>query len=133
MLTRMLDDMPGQIRWIDMTAEDAPSLRDFYEAVVGWRSEAVKMAGYEDWCMVPEGAKDPVAGICHARGPNEGLPSGWLIYITVADLQVSMAECRERGGEVVFGPKTYGTQGTWCIIRDPAGSHAALFEPKAVA
>ena len=27
-----------------------------------------------------------MTGICHARGSNAELPAGWLIYITVADV-----------------------------------------------
>ena len=91
------------------------------------------MGGYSDWNMAPEEMEEPVAGVCHARGQNKGLPAAWLIYITVNDLTASMAACRERGGEVVFGPKNFGPEGSWCVIRDPAGAYAALFEPKAVA
>jgi uncharacterized protein len=129
----MLVDKPGQIRWVDLTVSDAPAIREFYEAVVGWTSDPVSMGDYSDWCMISDGAPEPVAGICHATGANAGLPSTWLIYITVADLVASIAACRDRGGEVVFGPKQFGTEGSWCVIRDPAGAYAALFEPKAVA
>ena len=126
-------DMPGLIRWVDLTVADAPAIREFYEAVVGWKSSPVPMSGYSDWCMLPDGGGEPVAGVCHARGDNAALPQGWLIYITVSDLVRSMEECVGRGGEVVYGPKNYGPDGRWCVIRDPAGAHAALFEPKAVA
>ena len=30
----------GKIGWIDMTVDDAPAVREFYEAVVGWKSDA---------------------------------------------------------------------------------------------
>jgi predicted enzyme related to lactoylglutathione lyase len=129
----MTDDTPGHIRWIDLTVRDAPKLREFYEAVVGWTSSPVNMGTHEDWCMTPHGEMDPVAGVCHAKGINEGLPPVWLIYITVADLAESIAECKSRGGQVIFGPKNFGTDGQWCVIRDPAGACAALYEPRTVA
>jgi predicted enzyme related to lactoylglutathione lyase len=129
----MLEDMPGQIRWVDLTVKDAGAVREFYEAVVGWKSAPVSMGEYFDWNMLAEGSEDPVAGVCHARGSNKGLPPAWLIYITVADLGASISECRDRGGEVVYGPKNFGPEGKWCVIRDPAGAFAALFEGKAVA
>lgn len=125
--------MPGRILWVDLTVDDAPAIREFYEAVVGWRSTPVSMGEYSDWNMTPDGADEPVAGVCHARGGNEGLPPAWLIYITVEDLAASMEACRVRGGEVIFGPKRFGPEGSWCVIRDPAGASVALFEPKAVA
>ena len=129
----MVDDAPGQIRWIDLTVPNAGRLREFYEAVVGWMASPVNMGTHEDWCMTPPGALDPVAGVCHAAGLNAQLPPVWLIYITVADLAASMEECKSRGGQIVFGPRNFGTDGQWCVIRDPAGAHAALFEPRDVA
>jgi predicted enzyme related to lactoylglutathione lyase len=125
----MVDDAPGQIRWMDLTVPDAARLRDFYEAVVGWTSSPVGMGTHEDWCMKPPGALEPVAGVCHAKGLNKELPPVWLIYITVSDLAASMEECKSRGGRIVFGPRNFGTDGQWCVIRDPAGAYAALFEP----
>jgi predicted enzyme related to lactoylglutathione lyase len=129
----MTDDTPGHIRWVDLTVPDAPKLREFYEAVVGWESAPVNLGTHEDWCMTPPGEIDPVAGICHARGINSALPPVWLIYITVASLADSIAECKSRGGQVIYGPKNFGTDGQWCVIRDPAGACAALFEPRAAA
>ena len=133
MLLQMLDEAPGQIRWVDLTVNQADRLRAFYAAVVGWVPQSVPMNGHEDWSMYPPDAAEPVAGICHARGLNAELPPVWLIYITVSDLAASMDECKQRGGEVIFGPRIFGTEGKWCVIRDPAGAVAALFEGKAVA
>src|SRR5262245_42676160 len=119
----------GSVGWIDLTVTDAEALRKFYEAVVGWSSTEVAMGGYSDYCMYPPGADKPVAGICHARGENADLPAQWLIYITVYDLDASIAECKALGGKVLAGPKEMGSQGRFCVIQDPAGALAALFEP----
>ena len=117
----------GKIGWIDLTVPDASELRDFYAAVVGWRSEGIEMGGYQDYCMLPaEGGA--VAGVCHARGANEGLPAQWLIYVTVADLEQSLRQCRERGGHVLREPRGLGGQGRFAIIADPAGAVCALFQ-----
>lgn len=130
----MLENEPGQIRWVDLTVRNAPELREFYKAVVGWRPSAVNMGTHEDWMMAPPvNGAEPVAGICHEQGSNAGLPPVWLIYITVTDLMSSMEECNSRGGRVVFGPKDFGPEGRWCVIQDPAGAYAALFEARQIA
>ncbi len=121
---------PGQIGWIDLTVPDAGTVRDFYAQVTGWTVSPVDMGGYHDFCMIPAGAKQPVAGICHARGTNAGLPPVWLIYITVPDLAESMRRCVERGGKVRRQPEDMGPIGRFCVIEDPAGAVAALFEPR---
>ncbi|HYO81979.1 MAG TPA: VOC family protein [Bryobacteraceae bacterium] len=133
MLLRMLDESPGQIRWVDLTVANAGEMSAFYQAVVGWEREPVPMGPQEQWYVRPRHGGEPVAGICDATGGNQGLPPMWLIYITVSDLVASMDKCKKLGGEIIFGPKLFGTEGKWCVIRDPAGAVAALFEPNAVA
>lgn len=119
---------PGTIGWVDLTVADAVELRDFYSAVAGWASEPVDMQGYEDFCMIPPGATAPAAGICHARGMNADLPPVWLIYITVANLDASLEQCKARGGEVISPIRAMGAS-RYAAIRDPAGAVCALFQP----
>ena len=118
----------GKIGWIDMTVDDAEGVRDFYKSVVGWEHEDVSMGDYSDYSMTLPQSGAAVSGICHARGANAGLPGGWLIYITVADVDASAAACTANGGEVLVEPKGLAG-GRFCIIRDPAGATAALYQP----
>lgn len=121
----------GTVGWIDLTVTDAAAIRDFYGAVAGWTAEPVDMGGYADFTMIPAGGGEPVAGICHARGGNAGLPAQWLMYIVVEDLEASLAEVRARGGAVVRDIREMGPMGRYAVLRDPAGAVAALFEPAA--
>lgn len=117
---------PGSITWQDLTVGDAEAVRDFYQAVVGWKPESVAMGAYSDFVMNADGGG--VAGICHARGANAELPPVWLIYITVEDLDHSLEECQRRGGALVSAPRSYGG-GRYCVIKDPAGAICALYQP----
>jgi predicted enzyme related to lactoylglutathione lyase len=116
---------PGTICWHDLTVPDAEGLRDFYSSVVGWESQGVSMGDYEDFSMVVPATGEGVAGVCHARGANAGLPAQWLMYVAVEDVEASAARCRELGGEILVGPRSAGG-GTFCVIRDPAGAAFAL-------
>jgi predicted enzyme related to lactoylglutathione lyase len=69
-----------------------------------------------------------VAGVCHARGGSAALPAQWLIYITVEDLDHSMAECQRLGGAILMPPRGYAA-GRYCVIKDPAGAVCALYQP----
>ncbi len=116
----------GSIIWTDLTVPRATEVRDFYQAVVGWKSEVFKMPEGEDYVMRPDN-RPVVAGICHARGANEKLPPQWLIYITVADLPASLRACRKHGGKVVAKPRTV-FNGRFAVVQDPGGAVAALYE-----
>lgn len=119
----------GSVGWMDLTVPDADRVRDFYREVVGWTASDVSMGAYSDYCMHPPGG-DPVAGVCHARGVNAGIPPVWMIYITVADLDASVANCQKLGGTVVGSIRDMGSYGRMAIIRDPAGAVCGLIQPK---
>jgi predicted enzyme related to lactoylglutathione lyase len=119
---------PGAISWTDLTIPNADEVRDFYAEVVGWTAEPLDMGGYSDYVMKVPSTGTGVAGVCHARGTNTGLPPQWLIYITVADLDASVAACRAHGGSIIKDPTPMGEMGRFCVIRDPGGAVAALYQ-----
>lgn len=119
---------PGSVSWMDLTIPNADAVRDFYAAVVGWQATPVDMGGYADYCMAPPRAKTPVAGVCHARGKNRGIPAQWLIYITVPNLAASLRACRKGGGKVLLPTRKMGGA-RMAVIQDPAGAVAALYQP----
>ena len=119
----------GSIVWTDLTTDNAERTREFYEAVVGWASSPVSMGEYDDFNMAAPESGRAIAGICHARGSNADLPAQWLMYIIVEDLDASAARCAEMGGKVIVEPKGMGAHGRYCVIEDPSGAVAALFEP----
>ena len=118
----------GAIGWIDLTVENATEVRDFYKDVVGFTQTAIDMGGYEDYCVNSPENGETIAGICHKRGGNSKIPSQWMMYINVADLDQSMAAVEKGGGKVIDGPRSMGNQGRYCFIEDPAGAVCALFQ-----
>jgi hypothetical protein len=118
----------GSIGWIDLTVEDAPRIRDFYKEIAGWTAQDVDMGGYADYAMVPPGGSAAVAGVCHARGQNTGLPVAWLIYVTVADVERAAKRVVELGGKLRREIREVAG-GRFCVIEDPAGAVCALYQP----
>ncbi|WP_306253823.1 VOC family protein [Parvularcula sp. IMCC14364] len=131
--------MPGQnighILWTDLTVPDADNVRAFYEAVIGWSSQPVEMAGRTDFSMVAPGDTpgkpaehaNVVAGICNKVGELADFPSQWLLYFGVADLGESLAACDRLGGKRLTKVITMGAS-NFCVIEDPAGAVCGLFE-----
>lgn len=119
----------GCVSWLDLTVSDASATRDFYRQVVGWSVQDVEMEDggerYADYNMLG-GAGNPVAGVCHARGTNLGLPPVWLIYLPVGDLGESLRRVRDEGGKVLR--ETHGPDGehAYGVVQDPVGACLAL-------
>lgn len=129
----------GEVVWTDLTVDDADGLRDFYAEVVGWQVTSLGMPAPEDGpgagedyadhvmeSVAPDGTTGAVAGVCHARGTNRGMPPQWLLYVRVADLGASVAAVEARGGRVLQGPRSMGS-GTLAVIQDPAGAVLGLW------
>jgi len=127
MLRTMADQTPkpGAVGWVDLTVDDAPSIRDFYAEVLGWKPEPVPMGGYDDYTMC-DGAGTARAGVCHRRGANEAIPPAWMVYFTVSDLPASLAAAVRRGAQVLVAPKPGSNP--FAIIKDPAGAVCALYQ-----
>ena len=114
----------GNIEWQDLTIVDAKQVGSFYSQVVGWQIEPVSMGDYDDY-NVNNASGDTVAGVCHARGYNQTMPAQWLLYVRVADVEVSAAKTVELGGKVIVPCKAMGKD-QMCVIEDPAGAVIAL-------
>jgi len=115
----------GAIEWRDLTVDNAESLKGFYESVVGWKSGAVSMGDYQDYTMDLPGSGETVAGVCHARGCNAGLPPQWLMYVRVKSVHDSIAASEKLGGKLLYGPKGMGDD-EFCVVQDPAGAVIGL-------
>lgn len=119
----------GSVTWRDLTVDNAEEIKDFYQQVIGWTATPHDMGDYNDFDIHAPETGEVVAGICHARGENANIPPAWLMYIVVADVEVSARMCVELGGQVVDGPRPMGDH-LFCVICDPAGAVAALFSQK---
>lgn len=119
----------GRIAWLDLTVADADATREFYREVIGWSAQDVEMedAGerYADYNMLAN-ESDPAAGICHARGMNQGLPPVWMIYLPVGDLEESLRRVEEEGGKVLKTSKTEDGRVAYAAVEDPIGVAFAL-------
>lgn len=118
----------GSIGWRDLTVppQQTAAVRDFYTEVVGWKVHEVEMDGYADYAMLDANGA-PVAGVCHAQGPNASMPPQWLLYVHIADLDASIAKALASGGRLVVPERTMG-QARFAVVADPAGAMIGLYQ-----
>lgn len=120
----------GSIAWTDLTVNNTEQIRDFYSLVVGWKTSEVPTGDYGDYNMNSPDDNQTKAGVCHSRCVNAGLPPFWLVYITVEDVDASAAFYHKLSAKIIVPPKKRGGLGRYCVIQDPAGAFAALYESK---
>ena len=118
---------PGQILWRDLTVPDAPAIRDFYKAVIGWEHSDHPMGDYADYNMLQAETGEVITGIINKRGVNAALPAVWLMYVGVEDVDASMRVCVELGGRVLVPPKG-DVAYKYAVIEDPAGAIIGIMQ-----
>ena len=134
----------GDMAWMDLSVPNAGQIKDFYQQVLGWQSQAIAMTDkeekYSDFVMSAKSAESDVVrdtetpssdgfvtGICHAKGANADMPATWLPYFLVANVEHAAAMVQAQGGELVTEIKSMGDD-KYVIIKDPAGAHCALYQ-----
>jgi predicted enzyme related to lactoylglutathione lyase len=70
----------------------------------------------------------PVAGICHARGVNIGLPPVWMMYLPVGDLVESIRRVEEEGGKVIKAVRGEDGKYVYAAVQDPVGAYLAFVQ-----
>jgi predicted enzyme related to lactoylglutathione lyase len=56
--------------------------------------------------------------------------SHWLAYVDVADTEVTATKAKELGGQVLHGPISIPTVGSFAVLADPQGAVFAVFTSK---
>jgi uncharacterized protein len=109
----------GCMVWNELATPDPARARDFFAALLGWTVEPEE-SGYG--VIKNNGALN--GGV---RPPQDGEPTHWLVYFTIASLDDAVKKIRAAGGSVIAGPMTTPV-GRVAAVRDPQGAAFALFE-----
>ena len=117
--------------WTDIAVENADELKDFYSQVFGWTVQEVPMEDengtYADYAMVNKNG-DGIGGVCHKRGVNIDLPSQWIVYFTVENVQKSIETCKNMGGSVLKETKNEEGELFYALLKDPSGAVIGIMQ-----
>ncbi len=114
----------GLFSWADLTVKDTTPLKAFYKEIFGWKEHPVDMkdeeGAYQDFAMMAD-ETTPVGGICHQRGVNHNIPSQWIMYVSVENVETTLQKCLQLGGELIHGNKKKDGAYGFVIVKDPQG------------
>jgi hypothetical protein len=114
----------GRFVWHDLMTTDASRAQEFYGALLGWTTQVMPMGEFGDYRMVSAGAHG-VGGIV-PLDPSHGIPSHWIGYMAVGDVDATCARIDATGGKTCVPPTDIPTIGRFAVCEDPSG---ALFSP----
>ncbi len=112
----------GRFVWADLMATDPTKAAAFYSELMNWSTAPWG----EHYTMFKLGEKG-IAGTAQLPPQAAGVPSHWLQYVTVDDVDAAANKVQELGGSILMGPMDLPDVGRSVTIRDPQGAVIILF------
>ncbi len=114
----------GKFVWIDLVTENTQDAAIFYQGLFGWR---VKPAPGDKTYLVISLDGQPIGGMTAAKKQDGKAPeSWWLLTLSVADVDQSVAVVKQNGGKLLEGPIDDAGRGRMALVSDPAGAPLLL-------
>ncbi|MCA9794941.1 MAG: VOC family protein [Candidatus Eremiobacteraeota bacterium] len=119
----------GSFCWADLNSTDPGKTRSFYTELMGWTLKDVPMGEGPTYTMVMSG-EHGVGGMyaMDSAQKDMGVPSHWMCYILVDDLEAMTKKAADLGATVVAQPFSVGQFGTMSVLVDPTGANFALWK-----
>jgi len=114
--------------WAELNARGLERAIPFYESIFGWSHSTTEGDGDSPAYTQFETDGEQIAG-AFEMGANipAQVPSFWLIYFNVDDVDATAREVTAAGGSVTVHPQDY-FGGRFAVIRDPQGATFGLFK-----
>jgi predicted enzyme related to lactoylglutathione lyase len=121
----------GAFSWSELIVDDVDSAIGFYTDVIGWEIEEMEMPQNKYYVLKSDGV--PVGGIMGKPEGGKQLPDHWGIYITVNDVDETLAKAETAGGKAIYPPMDVPGVGRMCAITDRSGAVFSIitYEDKA--
>jgi len=124
-------EMPkhGTFCWNELASKNLEACKQFYAELFGWQfkeSDAAKMVYNE---ISIDGGKN-FGGMFQMGKEFGDMPSHWMSYITVDDVDAAAEKVTALGGNVCVPPTDSPNTGRFCVINDPSGATFSLLTLK---
>jgi predicted enzyme related to lactoylglutathione lyase len=120
----------GAFSWSELATPDPTAAVAFYGALFGWKTDTMNM-GQGDYHVVKVG--DTAVGGVMAPPPGQPMPPAWGVYVTVDDVNATVAQATELGAKVFVPPMAVPGVGTMAVMADPQGAVFSVMQYQAPA
>lgn len=113
---------------IELQTRDLAKAKDFYSRLFDWKLENIPAPGSDmPYTMINVG-EGTGGGMFTNTDPK--IPSHWLAYVGVDDIDASTHKARDLGATVLQDVMQIGDHGWLSVIMDPTGAVIAMWKPK---
>lgn len=116
--------------WNELVTSDAKRALAFYEKVFGYSHELMQ-SPVDGYYILKSTDGKARAGIMHSAHPD--VPSAWLPYVRVEDVDAIAARIGPLGGKLLMAPFTVAGVGRIGALSDPLGAALGFIHPAVIA
>lgn len=110
----------GAFSWSELTTPDPQAAAAFYGSLFGWALDAMPMPDGE--YHVAKLGDTAVAGLMAPPPGARAAPPHWGVYLTVDNVEQTVARCAELGGKLLVPAMDVPGVGRMAVLQDPQGA-----------
>ena len=120
----------GTPSWVDLMTTDPEGAQAFYGALFGWDFQTNPTPDGQEYIMCSlKGHAAAGLGKQAQEQIDMGIPPMWNTYISVNDIEATVAKVADAGGSVMVPPMEVMDAGHMAIIVDSTGAVVSLWQP----
>ncbi|MEM7471613.1 MAG: VOC family protein [Pseudomonadota bacterium] len=125
-----MSEMHGTVHWTELNTHNIKAAKAYYADVCGWSFDTMPMEGEGEYTVGRLG-EQMVAGLFDISAIPEmkDIPSHWLTYLAVDDVDAAVSATKAMGGQVYREPWDISGVGRIAIVADPSGASFGLMTP----
>ena len=118
------------MHWFEIPVKDLERAQTFYESLLGVELNPARLGPYKmAWFPVTQGCPGAPGALVQAEGyvPSH---SGTLVYLSVEDIEATLAKLPSLGGRILMQKRGIGEHGFIAHFEDCEGNRVALHAKK---
>jgi uncharacterized protein len=116
----------GQFSWNELVTTDPAAATTFYTQLFGWKTQDFPMPGFVYTVVSASGAPSGQGGIMPIPPAATGMPPAWISYVTVDNVDTTVALAEKLGGKIMMPPRDIPEVGRIAVLLDPQGAAIAI-------
>ncbi|HEX4460388.1 MAG TPA: VOC family protein [Polyangia bacterium] len=113
----------GRIVWHDLNTTDLPRSKAFYSELFGWN-----VSEHGPWNFIAPPGETQHFGTMIGHEAAANIPSHWVPYLTVANIDAAITEAAGAGGKITVPKRPAGETGHFSYVLDPQMASFALWQ-----
>jgi predicted enzyme related to lactoylglutathione lyase len=119
---------PGALTWSELTTRDPKAAETFYTQMFGWTAKHSAPAAVMEYTEFSVNGQPGVGMMAMPENMPPQVPSYWMPYFQVADLDASLEKATSLNANVIVGPNAIPDGARFAILQDPQNAVFALYQ-----